>query len=74
MLRPLQWRHTPHHILARAQLLIIPLPQLNHPAFPVQLLPNLLIGTHKLVDLSRQLVILVRHHPNVVVHRVDLYL
>ena len=46
-------RHTPHHILACSKLLVIFVSQLDHTALPVQFLPNLLIGSHKLVDLSR---------------------
>lgn len=46
-------RHAPHHILACSKLLVIFVSQLNHTALPVQFLPDLLIGSHKLVDLSR---------------------
>jgi hypothetical protein len=57
-----------------AQLLIILLSNLVHSGFSIQLLPNCLIGMHKLVDFSSQLIVLMGNYANVVVHRVNLNL
>jgi hypothetical protein len=67
-------RPTFHHLLAGAQLLIILVPQLDNTALAVKLLSDLLVGLNELIDLSRQLVILVANNPDVVVHGVDLNL
>lgn len=65
------WRATSHHLLRCSQLVVILLSKLSHPILSVQFLSNLLVCTHKLVNLSRQLVILVRDDTDVVVHAVD---
>ena len=63
-----------HDLVRVAQLLLIALAQLCHAVLSVQLLPNFLVGSHELVDLPRQLIVLVADDPDVVVHRVNLNL
>ena len=60
-----------HHLVRSPQLVVVLLSQLRHTALSVQFFADLLIRRHKLVNLSRQLVILVAHYPDVVVHAVD---
>jgi len=60
-----------HDLVRVAQLLLIALAQLSHAILPVQLLPNFLVGSHELIDLPRQLVVLVADDSDVVVHRID---
>ena len=50
------------------QLVVVSIAELFNTVLPVQSLPDDLIGLHKLVDLPRQLIVLVAHNPNVVVH------
>lgn len=63
-----------HHLRRVSQLVIILLPQLHHSVLSIQLLSNFLICTHKLVNLSRKLIVLVWDDPDVVIHRVNLNL
>lgn len=52
--------------------MVIFLPQLDNAVLTVQLFSDFLICTHELVNLSRELVVLVAHNPYVIVHAVDL--
>jgi hypothetical protein len=68
------WRPTFHHMLTGAQLLVVLLSQLDNATLAIKLFSDLLVSLDELIDLSRQLVILVAHNPDVVIHRVDLNL
>jgi len=61
-------------VLARAQLLVVFVSQLHNTALSVQLLPDSLICSDELIDLSSQLIVLVAHNTDVIIHRVNLNL
>ena len=50
------------------QLVVVSIAELFNTVLPVQPLPDDLVSLHKLVNLPRQLIILVAHNPDVVVH------
>jgi len=56
------------------QVVVVLLAEFHHAVLAVQSLPDHFVCLHELVDLAGELVVLVAHHPNVVVHRVDFHL
>lgn len=56
------------------ELLVVSLSDLLDPSFPVQALSDGLVGLYELVQLLRQLFILMGDYTNVVVQRVNLHL
>ena len=60
--------HVCHGLL---QVVVIFLAELHDSVFAVEALPDDLVGLDELIDLSRQLVVLVAHDANVIVHRVN---
>lgn len=74
----MHWRSTPliviHDLGRIAQLMVIFLSQLDNTILTVKLFSDFFVGTHELVNLSRKLVVLVAHDPDMIVHTVDLNL
>lgn len=53
------------------QVVVIFLAELHDSVFAIEALSDDLVGLDELVDLPRQLVVLVAHDANVIVHRVN---
>ena len=56
------------------QVVVIFLAELHDPVFAIKTLSDDLVGLDKLVNFSRQFVVLVADHADVIVHRVDFHL
>ena len=54
------------------QVVVIFLAELHDPVFAIKTLSDDLVGLDKLVNFSRQFIVLVADHADVIVHRVDL--
>jgi len=63
-----------HEVCAFTNLVLVLGAQLVHAAFAVELLPDLLVGRHESVNLSCELIVLVRDNTDVIVHGVDFHL